>query len=170
MATMHKTRCLLAWALLGVAACVDPGIKTPGAQPAAERASTLGELRNAIDTFYEAYYDSDFDRYYEFYAQDVVIIDSTGRARTLEEYKIESEEFANAVGDVVRESVVDLVPAIWLSPAGDSAVAHWIHPFVYRTSDGDESTFIFAESDVWSKIDGEWKVVHIHYQEVAGEN
>ena len=29
---------------------------------------------------------------------------------------------------------------------------------------------IFAESDVWSKIDGEWKVVHIHYQEVPGEN
>ena len=48
---------------------------------------------------------------------------------------------------------------------GDTAVATYFVDLSSKTADGETNSANAFESDVWQKIDGEWKVVTLHYTE-----
>jgi hypothetical protein len=50
---------------------------------------------------------------------------------------------------------------------GKAAVASSFVDNSTRSPDGDVRTVRAYESIVWQKIDGEWKVVSLHYNEIA---
>ena len=39
---------------------------------------------------------------------------------------------------------------------------------VYKDSDGVEYKEDYAETNIWWKIEGTWKMVHVHYHELNG--
>lgn len=170
---MHVNRTVLLASivllLFGQTGCTTSNTATSGVQPGIDRAIALDELRAAIDTFYNAYYNKDWDLYYTFYADDAVLIDRTGDTMNLKEYEARAAKEAETLGDLVKESVEDLPVDVRLSPNGQSGIAYSRFPYEYRNADGKESILIIAETDVWWKIDGDWKVVHIHFPEVQKE-
>jgi len=95
-----------------------------------------------------------------------VLIDKTGDVMDLKEYESRAAKDAEVLGDLLTDSVADSLIDIRLSPDGNSGIAYSRLPYLYRNSDGVETTMTIAETDVWWKIDGEWKVVHIHFPEV----
>ncbi len=154
----------------GIGACsktIDPTTSDPSED---QRAAAVEEIREAIETYYNAFYESNWELYYSYYADDVVLIDSSGNPMSLDEYNGTAEERAQLIGQVVIESVKDLVPEVRLSADGGSAIAHYRHPFDYRKPDGTESTIDWAETDIWWKINGNWKVVHVHFHEIASKD
>ena len=150
--------------LLGQTGCTKPN--TAPLQTQFDRDATLGELRTAIKTFYDAFYTQNWDVYYNFYSDDVVLIDKTGDVMDLAEYESRAAKDAEVLGDLLTDSVADSLVDVRLSPDGKSGIAYSRLPYLYRNKDGVETTITIAETDVWWKIDGEWKVVHIHFPEV----
>ena len=70
----------------------------------------------------------------------------------------------DAGGGVELNEMSDLV--IQVMPSGEVAIAT---SFIYnqtRSPEGEVSTVKAFETDVWQKIDGEWKVVSLHYSEI----
>ena len=153
---------------VGIIACSAAFGQSPSNISDQERAATLEYLRTAVDTFYSAWYDSDWDLYYSFYADDVVLIDSSGDHMSLDEYNAKAAQQTEKIGSVVTEHLREnLVPTVRVSPTGDAGVAYWTFPFDYQKEDGAKTTIDWAESDVWWKIDGEWKVVVIHFHAIT---
>jgi ketosteroid isomerase-like protein len=52
-------------------------------------------------------------------------------------------------------------------PSGDVAIATSFIDNRTRLADGTTSSETAFETDVWQKIDGEWKIVSLHYSTVA---
>ena len=153
----------------GIGACSKTSDPTTSDPLEDQGADALDEVREAIETFYNGWYESNWELYYSYYADDVVLIDSSGYAMSLDEYNVTAEERAKLVGKVIIESVKDLVHDVRMSADGNSAIAYHRHPYEYRKPDGTESTIHWAETDIWWKTDGDWKVVHIHLHEIASE-
>ena len=84
----------------------------------------------------------------------------------LAEYESRAAKDAEILGDLLTDSVADSLIDIRLGPDGKSGIAYSRLLYLYRNSAGVEKTITIAETDVWWKIDGEWKVVHIHFPEV----
>lgn len=150
--------------LFGQIGCTEPNTGAPPEQM--DREEALAELRTAIRTFYDAFYTQDWDVYYTFYSDDVVLIDKTGDVMSLSEYESRAAQDAETLGELATDSFDDSQVDVRLSPDGNSGIVYSRLPYLYRNSDGKETHMMIAETDVWWKIDGNWKVVHIHYPEV----
>ena len=55
---------------------------------------------------------------------------------------------------------------VQVMPGGDVAPANYFVDYRLRTPDGELSASKAFESEVWRKIDGEWKIVNLHYSEI----
>jgi len=158
---------IFVFCLLGITACSDVSDPSRTNESDDEMAAGAEELRRAVDTFYNAWYDSDWDLYNSFYADDVVFIDSAGDHMSLDEQNAKAAQIGERVGSPVFDHAREnLVHAIRVSPTGDAGVAYWTFPWEYQTENGVSTTIDYAESDVWWKVDGKWKVVLIHYHEI----
>ena len=163
------TNSMLCFVIIG--GCSDASGPSPSGLSDQERAASLEELRTAVDTFYNAWYDSDWDLYYSFYADDVVLIDSSGDHMSLDEYNAKAAQQTERIGSVITDQLhKNLVPTIRVGPNGDAGVAYWTLPFEYQKADGTKTTINWAESDVWWKIDGEWKAVLIHFHAITNSD
>ncbi|MDH3441977.1 MAG: nuclear transport factor 2 family protein, partial [Gammaproteobacteria bacterium] len=54
---------------------------------------------------------------------------------------------------------------IQVLPGGEAAVSSYFVVGTSHTADGVSSTVNAFESEVWQKIDGEWKIISLHYTE-----
>jgi len=154
--------------VLGVTGCSDVSVPRGANQTGDEALAAEEELRKAVDTFYNAWYDSDWDVYYSYYADDVAFIDSSGKHMSLQEYETNAAQEAEAIGNPSFDDArANLVPTVRLSPTGNAGVAYWTFPFEYQTDDGVRTTIEYAESDVWWKVDGEWKITLVHYHALS---
>jgi len=154
--------------LFGISGCSDDAAQGRASQSDDDIAAGMGDLRSAVYAFYNAWYDADWDLYISFYADDIVFIDSEGDHMSLDEQDARAADISEIVGSVVFDQAREnLVHTVRVSPTGEAGVAYWTFPFDYRTEDGVTTTIEYAESDVWWKIDGKWKVVLIHYHEIS---
>ena len=159
---------IFVFCLLGIDGCSDVSDPSRTNESDDGMATGVEELRRAVDTFYNAWYDSDWDLYYSFFADDVVFIDSSGDHMSLDEQDAKAAQEAERIGSVIFDHPREnLVHTVRVSPTGEAGVAYWTFPFEYQTEDGVKTTIDYAESDVWWKIDGEWKVVLIHYHALS---
>ena len=163
--------CSIVLCLLGVTGCSDISVPSDANQADNQVSAGGDELRKAVDTFYSAWYDSDWDVYYSYYADDVVFIDSSGKHMSLQEYEANAAQEAEAVGaPSFDDARANLVPTVRVSPTGNAGVAYWTFPFEYQTDDGVRTTIEYAESDVWWRVNGEWKITLVHYHALSNDD
>lgn len=118
------------------------------------------EVQNLVVAFNEAYERNDLDEYFSYYAEDLTQWFETGRA-SLEDYKKSWYGLIESGGGVEKNELSDI--RIQVGPSGDTAVATYRVDVVTRAGDGTKTTERAWETDVWFKRDGEWKIVHLHY-------
>jgi ketosteroid isomerase-like protein len=125
--------------------------------------SKIAEMENA---FNEAYTANQIDTYFDFYAKDATLF-FYGERQPVERYHKEWQASIDAGGAVVSNDVSDM--EIRVLPGGKAAVASSFIDNSTRSPDGELTTVRAYESNVWQKIDGQWKVVSLHYNEIAEE-
>ena len=114
--------------------------------------------------FNEAYATNQVDTYFSFYTEDATLF-FYGERQPVVRYRKDWHDSINAGGGVVRNDVSDM--QVRVLPGGKAAIASSFIDNSTRSPDGDVTTVRAYESNVWQKIDGEWKVVSLHYNEIA---
>ncbi len=138
---------------------------TAFASPEAEKSSAKEEVRAAAIAFNNAYAENKLDEYFAFYVDDATLMSPDGSIQTVAEYYVEWKEFLASGGGVARLGSHEPT-SIRTSADGLSAVTYFTSDTtVYVDADGKETGSDTAETDIWWKIGGEWKVVHIHYHQ-----
>jgi ketosteroid isomerase-like protein len=67
-------------------------------------------------------------------------------------------------GGMEKNDMTDL--KIQVMPGGDVAVATYMLSSVTRNPNGKKQTTRAFETDVWQKIDDNWKIISMHYSEI----
>ena len=124
------------------------------------------DLYAAIHAFDYAYASNDTDTYFDYYAEGASVFYS-GDRQDLAAYAESWPEFMEAGGGVEKNEMSDL--KVQVMPCGDAAVATAFIDNITRSPDGSKDSIRAFETDVWQKIDGEWKVVSLHYTELPAE-
>lgn len=124
------------------------------------------EVRDAIKAFNGAYADNDVDAYFSHYAADATVY-FYGARQDLSAYHEEWAAMVEAGGGVEINELSDV--QVQVMPSGDVAVASYFVDYRMRGPDGDMFVARAFETEVWQKIDGEWKVISLHYSEIPDE-
>jgi ketosteroid isomerase-like protein len=133
------------------------GLATNAAAADATVEHEIAQLEKAVNDAYAA---NDLDKYFSYYAEDLVAIFYNERwnyARYHEDWP----KYIKAGNKVVAVKLSDMI--VRVSPAGDTAVASYRMDLRNRHADGkviDEQGF---ETDVWTKRQGAWKITHAQY-------
>ncbi len=122
------------------------------------------DLYAAIKAFDHAYATNDTDTYFEYYAEGATLFYS-GERQDLAAYEASWPEFMAAGGGVEKNEMSDL--KVQVLPCGDVAVSTSFIDNTTRSPDGSKESIRAFETDVWQKVDGKWKVISVHYTEMA---
>lgn len=135
---------------------------------AAEQHSEVPEnLYAAIKAFDHAYATNDTDTYFDYYAEDATVFYS-GDRQDLAAYEESWPQFMQAGGGVEKNEMSDL--KVQVLDSGNVAIATSFIDNVTRSPDGTKTAIRAFETDVWQRINGEWKVVSLHYTELPAED
>jgi ketosteroid isomerase-like protein len=126
--------------------------------------SENADLHAAIKAFDHAYATNDVDTYFSFYADDATVY-FYGARQDIAAYHEEWSAMMEAGGGVEMNEMSDL--QMQVMPCGDVAIATSFIDNRTRSPDGTTSTVRAFETDVWQKIDGNWKIISLHYSEIA---
>jgi len=121
------------------------------------------DLHAAIKAFDHAYATNDVETYFGFYAEDATVY-FYGARQDVSAYHEEWIALMEAGGGVEMNEMSDLV--VQVMPAGDVAIATSFVDNRTRAPDGSTSTVKAFETDVWQKIDGDWKIISLHYSDI----
>ena len=124
------------------------------------------DVTGMVKAFNKAYADNEVDSYFSYYADDAVVY-FYGARQDLAAYHDEWAALVDAGGAVEKNELSDI--RIQVMPGGEVAVATYFVDYRLREPDGNVSTSKAFESEVWQKIDGEWKIVNLHYSEIPAE-
>ena len=124
------------------------------------------DLYAAIQAFDHAYATNDTDTYFGYYAESATVFYS-GDRQDLADYAESWPKLMEAGGGVEKNEMSDL--KVQVMPGGDVAISTAFIDNVTRSPDGSKTAIRAFETDVWQKIDGEWKVVSLHYTELPAE-
>ena len=126
----------------------------------AEQASEKNaDLYAAIKAFDHAYATNKVEKYFSFYADDATAYFGDGRVDIAAYHKMWIELMA-AGGGVELNEMSDL--QVQVMPSGDTAISTSFIDNRTRSPDGTKSTSRAFETDVWQKINGQWKIVSLH--------
>ncbi len=130
---------------------------------AAHHGSAEDEVRAAAEAFNTAYATNDIEGYFGHYADGATVF-FYGARQDMSAYHKEWSAMMDAGGGVEVNEMSDLV--IQMMPSGEVAIATSFIDNQTRAPEGEVSTVRAFETDVWQKIDGEWKIVSLHYSEI----
>lgn len=131
---------------------------------AADPAETEAAVRNALTEFNKAYGDNRVEAYFGYYATDASIY-FEGARQTVSGYHDMWTALIHSGAAVERNDLSDI--RVRVLPGGDNAVATYFIDYRLRGADGSNSPAKAFETDVWQRIDGKWKIVALHYSEIA---
>jgi ketosteroid isomerase-like protein len=133
---------------------------------AQQSGSAASEVRSAVESFNAAYGDNRVEEYFSYYANDAALY-FYGARQSVAGYHKEWAETIAAGGRVEKNELSDI--QVRVLAGGDAVVASYFIEYAMRSPDGSVATAQAFESDVWQKIEGEWKIVSLHYSEIAPE-
>ena len=128
--------------------------------------SEHADLHKAIKMFDHAYATNDVETYFGYYAEDATVYFYGARV-DVDAYHEEWTAMMEAGGGVEKNEMSDL--KVQVLPCGDVAVATSFIDNITRAPDGTKSTSRAFETDVWQKIDGDWKIISLHYSNIPLE-
>jgi ketosteroid isomerase-like protein len=126
--------------------------------------SPEAEVRGLVEAFNNAYATNDADTYFSFYAPDSTIY-FYGARQDVAAYDEEWHAMIDAGGGVEKNDISDV--RLQVLAGGSVVVATYFVDNRSRSPDGQVSSAKAFETDVWEMIDGEWKIVSLHYTEIA---
>ena len=124
------------------------------------------DLHAAIKAFDHAYANNDVEKYFSFYADDATAYFGDGRV-DIAAYHEMWIGLMEAGGGVELNEMSDL--QVQVMPGGEFAVATSFIDNRTRSPDGTTSTSKAFGTDVWQRIDGEWKIISLHYSDISAE-
>jgi len=145
---MNKILILLAAALISLSAVAD------------QHSAVEAEVRDAAKAFNGAYARNDVESYFSHFVDDATMY-WAGVRQTTAGYREEWDATIGAGGAVEKNEVSDL--QVRMLPGGNAAIVSFFIDYRMRTPDGEVVEEKAFETEVWQKIDGEWKVVGLHY-------
>ena len=129
---------------------------------AGDESSVESEVRAAAADFNDAYATNDVERYFSYYADDAVVY-FFGARQDIEKYAKSWSEFMEAGGGVEKNELSGKI--FQVLPGGKAVVASYFVHNITRSPEGEKSDALAYETEVWQEIDGEWKIVNLHYTE-----
>ena len=127
-------------------------------------ASGAGAATDTVETQIRQLETDSNAAYVSYYADDLRALFPEGPT-TLPAYKKSWGAFIGGGGAIVAFKFHDM--QVQVGPSGDTAVASYLASVDTRTPGKGVTTDAYAETDVWFKRNGEWKIVEIHYSETA---
>jgi ketosteroid isomerase-like protein len=155
-----KSRCGIVEKFLGGLAIMVLTFSAMAEQHGLENA----DLHAAIKAFDAAYANNDIDTYFGFYADDATVY-FYGARQDMAAYREEWAAMMEAGGGVEKNEMSDL--QVQVMPCDCVAIATSFIDNRTRAADGTLTTAKAFETDVWQKIDGEWKIISLHYSEIS---
>ena len=149
---MKKMLTLIAAALISFPAVAD------------QHSAAEAEVRDAVQGFNGAYAKNDVERYFSYFADDADMFWGGGR-QTKSAYHEEWVATISAGGAVEKSDASGL--QVRVLPGGNSAIASYFIDYRMRSPDGEVVEEKAFESETWQKIDGQWKVVGLHYTVIS---
>jgi uncharacterized protein (TIGR02246 family) len=129
--------------------------------------SIKAEVTEVAEAFNTAYATNDLETYYGFYTEDAVLYFSGDRPM-VSDYREDWTASFEAGARVEKYEASDV--HIRLLASGDAAVVTSFVEDRTRAENGQLSTERAFETDIWEKIDGEWKVVGVHYSSIVPDD
>jgi len=133
---------------------------------AAHPGSENADLHAAIKAFDRAYANNDVERYFSFYADDATVYFG-GARQDISAYHEMWTALMEAGGGVELNEMSNL--QVQVMPSGDVAISTSFIDNRTRAPDGTKATSKAFETDVWQKIDGQWKIISLHHSEIPAE-
>ena len=124
------------------------------------------DLHAAIKAFDHAYANNDVEKYFSFYADDATAYFGDGRV-DIAAYHEMWIGLMETGGGVELNEMSDL--QVQVMPGGAVAVATSFIDNRTRSPDGTKTTSKAFETDVWQKINGDWKIISLHYSGISAK-
>lgn len=138
-----------------------------------DKAAARAEVDATLTAMYQAYAANDAKSYFSYFADDAVMLTSAGKEQPASEYEKSWSSTIAAGGGVVSYDP-DFPRSIRVSDDGNTAIVLVAGvPASYRFPDGsapgkfNDASYAWAETIVWTKTNGTWKLVHFHYADVS---
>ena len=130
---------------------------------AGDKGAAEEEARAGAADFNNAYETNDLERYFGYYTDDAEAYWYGERIDMKAYYENWKELIAS--GNGVRKNTVSDAKFQVLAGGKVVVASFFVHNVTHYPDDVvDEGTYF--ESEVWQKIDGEWKVVHLHFSPI----
>lgn len=129
--------------------------------------TAAAEVRNATDAFNLAYETNDVDGYFDMYAENAMLYFYGDRWEVSTYYDYWKNSMVGAGGGVEKNKASDI--QIKVAPGGNTAIVGSFIENRSRSPEGDINEEKGYETEVWQKIDGEWKIISLHYSVIANE-
>ena len=124
------------------------------------------KIRELATQFNNAYATNDADTYFGFYTPDSMLY-FFGARQDVAEYDESWRATIAAGGGAQKNEMSDLRIQVL---GDDVAIASYFVDNESKSPDGTVTSARAYETDVWNKVDGEWKIVSLHYTEIQPEN
>jgi ketosteroid isomerase-like protein len=125
-----------------------------------DHAAAEQEVREVVVAFNRTYEENDLDAYFSYYLDGATMWFNTDFV-AIADYKKDWYELIGNGGGVEKNTLSIL--RIVVAPSGDSAVAAYQLDVQTRMPDGTVTRDHSQESDSWFKVDGNWRIAHLHY-------
>ena len=122
------------------------------------------KLHTAVIGFNDAYATNDVEAYFNYYSDEAAAFFFEERV-DLPAYEVMWTAMISAGGGVEVNEISDL--QIQTLPGGKTAIATYFVDNRTRDPEGNIETSKAFETDVWQKIDGDWKIIMIHYSTIT---
>ena len=134
---------------------------------AAEQHGTAeAEVRAAVVAYNGAYASNDVEGYFAYYVADATVY-FYGARQDVATYHDEWVAMIEGGGGVETYDLSDV--QVRMLAGGDAAIANYFVEYRIRNADESVSEGRAFETDIWQKIDGAWRVVGLHYSDIAGQ-
>ena len=125
---------------------------------------TEADVRALAKAFNKAYATNKVEAYFGHYAEDAELY-FYGQRQDVSAYHQEWKAMMAAGGGVEKNEMSDL--KVQVMAGGNIAIATYFVDNRTRSPDGKVTAAKAFETDVWRKMDGEWKIVNLHFSEIA---
>ncbi len=169
MNVWYRTISIVTLSFTGLVACTAP----VGEAPVVDKAAARAEVDAAVTGMYRAYAANDAEGYFDYFAGDAMMLTMQGVEEPATEYREQWSGIIAAGGGVV-EYDPDFPRSIRLSDDAKTAVvsvagipASYRFPDASNPGEFNPASYKWAETLVWTIINGNWKLVHFHYADVG---
>lgn len=131
-----------------------------------DKGAENADLHTAIKGFDHAYANNDVEKYFSYYADKATVYFGDGRVDIAAYHEMWTGLMA-AGGGVELNEMSDL--QVQVMPSGDVAISTSFIDNRTRAADGTTSTSRAFETDVWQKMGGKWKIISLHYSDIAAQ-